>query len=157
MSEPTQLDFWKTEGEVSIDQMDQAVKRLREAKSAKQKVDAEAKQIGQEYKEAQYTVMTLMKEAGKSTYIAEGFGRVTVTEELSVRTPKSPEQKEAFFAWIKENMGEDAYYAYMSINSSSLNSLYKQKVEEYGEQGQVLNIDGLEEPTSFSKLSFTKA
>ena len=101
--------------------------------------------------------MALNEHSGKKTYIAEGFGRVTVKEELSVRTPKTPEDKQKFFDWLRNHMGEDAYYAYMTVNSRSLNSLYKQKVEEYGEQGKVLEIDGLESPSSFTKLSFTKA
>jgi F0F1-type ATP synthase membrane subunit b/b' len=157
MSEPTQLDLWKTEGEVSIEQMDDAVKKLRQAKERKSEAKAVLDAANKDYSEAEAQVMSLMQEAGKETYIAEGFGRVTLREELSVRTPKSPEEKEAFFKWIRENMGEDAYFAYMSVNSRSLNSLYKQKTEEYGERGELLQIDGLSEPTAFTKLSFTKA
>lgn len=157
MSEPTQLDLWKTEGEVSIEQMDNAVKQLREAKQRKQEAKAVADAASKEYAEAERKVMTLMQEAGKETYIAEGFGRVTLKEELSVQTPKSPDEKEAFFKWIKENMGDDAYFAYMSVNSRSLNSLYKQKTEEFGARGELLQIDGLSEPTAYTKLSFTKA
>ena len=157
MSEPTQLDLWKTEGEVSIEQMDDAVKKLRQAKERKSEAKAVLDAANKDYSEAEAQVMSLMQEAGKETYIAEGFGRVTLREELSVRTPKSPEEKEAFFKWIRENMGDDAYFAYMSVNSRSLNSLYKQKTEEYGERGELLQIDGLSEPTAFTKLSFTKA
>ena len=40
MSEPSQLDLWKTEGEVSIEQMDDAVKKLRLAKEEKTKAKA---------------------------------------------------------------------------------------------------------------------
>ena len=157
MSEPTQLDLWRTEGEVSIDQMDDAVKKLREAKEEKSKAKAIYDTAQSAYAEAEARVMSLMEHSGKKTYIAEGFGRVTIKEELSVRVPRTPEQKQAFFDWVKNNMGEDAYYAYMSVNSRSLNSLYKQKAEEYGDKGEVLEIDGLESPSSFTKLSFTKA
>ena len=157
MSEPSQLDLWKTEGEVSIEQMDDAVKKLRLAKEEKTKAKAVYDSVQKQYAEAEAKVMALMEHSGKKTYIAEGFGRVTVKEELSVRTPKTPEDKQKFFDWLRNHMGEDAYYAYMTVNSRSLNSLYKQKVEEYGEQGKVLEIDGLESPSSFTKLSFTKA
>jgi len=99
----------------------------------------------------------MMERSGKKRYIAEGIGQVSISENLSVATPKTPEEKQAFFNWLKQEMGEDGYLTYASVNSASLNSLYKQKVEEYGARGEVLEIAGLQQPTSFNKLSLRKA
>ena len=158
MEETTQLELWeKPKEDVSIDDMDSAITELREAKSEYDVVKKDVDRYKVRVDEAQRKVMDLMKRAGKETYIVEGIGRATLREELSVRTPKSPEQKKAFFDWILKHMGEDAYYAYLNVNSQSLNSLFKQKVEEYGLRGEVLEIDGLEPATSFTKLSFRKS
>ena len=76
---------------------------------------------------------------------------------LQVLNIESPEQKEAFFNWLRENEGEDAYHAYMTVNSNTLNSFYNLKTREYGERGEILEIAGLDQPTEFSKLSLRKA
>lgn len=153
-----QVEQWQQERrEVSIEEMTEAVKNLRAAKDAYDEQKALSDSMYAEYKNQQNVVAKLMQEGGLDEYTVKGFGKVFVKEELSVRTPKSPEQKAAFFAWVRENMGTEAANAYMSVNSSSLNSLYRQKVEEYGARGELLSIDGLEEPTSYTKLTLRKA
>lgn len=153
-----QLEMWKTAPEdISLDDMDNAVKNLREAKMKYDEVKVMSSEAYARYQDEQEKVMTLLKRAGRDEYTVKGFGKVTIKDELSVKTPKSPEEKAAFFNWIKDSMGEDAYYAYMTVNSNSLNSLYKQKVEEAGARGEVLDVPGLEAPTSYTKLSLRKA
>jgi len=153
-----QLELWKEEkGDVSIDDMTEAVRVLREAKTAYDAKKLESNALHADMKALEERVMGLMKLAGLSEFTATGYGKVSLSELMSVKTPKSPDEKKAFFNWVRENMGDDAYYAYMSVNSNSLNSMYKQKVEEYGERGEILSVDGLEEPTSYTKLSLRKA
>ena len=154
------LSEWNEErpvAELSIEQMDRAVTALRELKDEYQTENTKVKELYAKVKEAEAKVISLLQQTGKTRYIVEGVGQVSTTETLSVSTPKTPEQKQAFFAWLREELGEDGYLTYATVNSNSLNSLYKQKVEEYGERGEVLRIEGLEEPTSYIKLSLRKA
>ena len=150
-------DDWTENKEISVAQMDDAIAVLRQLDNEKKAAKKLADEAGRAYTEQANKVMAMMKEAGKDTYIVTGFGRVTLSEQLSVTTPKSPEDKEKFFSWVRNEMGEDSYYHYMSVNSNSLNALYREKADEYAAEGKVLNIEGLEAPTSFTKLSFTKA
>ena len=158
MENAEQLDLWQAAPEkVSIDDMDNAVKKLRDAKLKYDEAVATKNESYARYQDAQEATMALLKRAGKDEYTVKGFGKVSIKEELSVKTPKSPEEKEAFFNWIKDTMGDDAYFSYMTVNSNSLNSLYKQKVEEAGARGEILDVPGLEAPTSYTKLSLRKA
>lgn len=154
----TDLNEWEQpKADISLEDMDNAAKALRDAKEVYTSRKAASDEAYHIMKEAEGKLVSLMDAAGKTTYIAEGVGRATVKKSLSVKTPKSPEQKQAFFNWIREHMGEDSYYAYMSVNSNSLNSLYRSKVEEFGARGEILEIDGLDQPTESTRLSFTKA
>lgn len=155
-----QLEMWTSEKpveEISLADMDNAIGKLRLAKDYYAEVSKTSKDAYAQVKEAEERVLSLMERAGKERYIAEGIGQVSISKTLSVATPKTPEQKSAFFNWLKKEMGEDGYLTYASVNSASLNSLYKQKVEEYGQRGEVLEIEGLEARTSFNKLSLRKA
>jgi hypothetical protein len=150
--------MWKpSEEEISVAQMDEAIVVLRQLDNEKKAAKAKADEASKAYTEQQTKVMKLMEAAGKEEYVVTGYGKVRLSEMLSVRTPKSPDEKQRFFNWVRENMGEDSYYHYMSVNSQSLNALYKEKVEEFGARGELLEIDGIEAPTSYTKMSFTKA
>lgn len=156
----TNLSDWNDEkpvAEISIEQMDNEIRKLRELKDQYSEASAKSKELNNVYKEQEHRVISLLQRAGKTRYVVEGVANINLQETLSVQTPKTPEQKQAFFNWLREEMGEDGYLTYATVNSNSLNSLYKQKVEEYGERGEVLDIEGLEPPTSYVKLSLRKA
>lgn len=153
-----QLEMWsQPTQDISVSQLDNAVKALREAKDKYSEAKAISDSMYAVVKETETALISILKAAGKEKYIAEGVGTVSLSERLSVPTPKTPEQKEAFFNWLREEMGQDGYLTYATVNSNSLNSLYRQKVEEYGERGEVLEIGGIEAPTSYTSLSLRKA
>lgn len=143
--------------EISIADMTAAVEKLRETKNKYSESKKLADADYEAFKDAEATVLSMLEEAKLDTYIVKGIGRVTKVSQLSVQVPKTPEEKQAFLNWIKERMGDDGYWAYTTINSQSLNSLYKNLSAEYASRGEVLEIDGLQPATSFAKLSFTKA
>lgn len=158
MNEEEQLEMWEQpKEELSIEAMDAAVVKLRKARDEYAELSRVAKESHEVVKELEYQVISMLTKAGKKKYIVEGVGNITLTETLSVQTPKSPQEKEAFFNWLKEEMGQDGFLAYASVNSSSLNKLYKDKFEEYAARGEVLEIEGLQQPVSYTKLSLRKA
>lgn len=142
---------------VSTKELDQAVKHaqdLREAyKQAKKLSDEAYRQVEM----AEAALILLMERADKTAYIAEGVGRVGISHKMSIQTPKSPEERRAFFAWLAEKKGQEVADAYMSINANSLNSLYNQLTEEAALAGEILEIPGLGEPVARVTLSLTKA
>lgn len=141
---------------LTVAQFDNMVTKLKELKLAYDESNAIKKTKYDEYKAQEARVIEAMEQAGKSTYICEGVGRVTRVEKMAVRVPATPEQKTAFFNWLRENMGEDVATQYTSVNSQALNALYNQLMEEYAARGEVLDIDGLETPITRVELSFRK-
>lgn len=143
--------------EISIAQMDEMLKDFREAKEKYSAAKALSDAAHADMKEIEAAIIRTLEAAGKTTYIAEGFGRATLVEDLSVPTPKTPEEKRAFFAWLEKNKGTEVKDAYMTINSQSLQSLYKELTQEAALRGEILMVDGLAEPVTYKKLSFRKA
>jgi len=81
-------------------------------------------------------------------------GTVGVTVRTSVKTPKTLEEKAALFAYLKE-IG--MYDELVSVNSTTLNSLYKSKLEEAQAQGQDdFVLPGVGEPSISQIISFRK-
>lgn len=141
---------------LTLKEMDDMVSELRKRKAAYDEVNAMKKTLYAEYKDQEAKVIEALSQSGKDTYICEGVGRVTKVEKMAVRVPATPEQKKAFFSWLRDNMGEDVATQYTSVNSQALNGLYNQLVEEYALRGEVLTIDGLETPVTRTELSFRK-
>lgn len=144
------------DSEISVQEMDEALAKLRDLKedyAIKDKIKKEAYAM---VKDQEEKVISMLERTGKRKYVSD-CGTATKVDELSVKTPKTPEEKRAFFNWIKTNLGEDAHDIYMTVNSRTLNSLYKEQSEIAAARGEVLKIDGLEDPITVTKLSFRKA
>ena len=141
---------------ITMKEMDDMVKELRERKTAYDESNAIKKTLHAAYKAQEAMVIEALALEEKDTYICEGIGRVTKVEKMAVRIPSTPEEKTAFFNWLRDNMGEDVATQYTSVNSQALNSLYNQLTEEYAERGEVLDIDGLDVPITRTELSFRR-
>lgn len=148
---------WTEKKDITLADMQLAVTRLREAKQAYDDAKKISDSLYGMYKAEEEIVVSILKDANQKEFTVAGVGKVSITEQLSVQTPKTPEQKQAFFDWLKKEMGDDGFWAYATVNSQSLNSLYTKKVKEYGERGELLDIEGIDQPTSYTKLSLRKA
>ncbi len=83
-------------------------------------------------------------------------GLVSLVRKSSVTTPKTPEEKQAFDAWLQAK-GEDWKWSYTSYNSASINALYKQEFEKAKEEGDFdFAIPGIGEPTFSEHISRRK-
>ena len=77
--------------------------------------------------------MELLKASGRTNF-ASKTGKVSLTSRASYKTPKLREDKEKLFEWMKKEYGEDLFWAYVGINSQSLNSFCKTEREKYLEE-----------------------
>lgn len=71
-------------------------------------------------------VLAYFEEFGKTKYSAN-FGTVYLKTNFTCKTPKTPEEKAALFAWMEE---QGIYDQYATVNSKSLNTLYNSMVKE---------------------------
>jgi uncharacterized protein YktA (UPF0223 family) len=142
---------------VTTEEMDDAVKYLKKLEAAYKIKKDEAEQAHGFYEDQKQLVISMLESIGKTVYIAEGVARVKVTTEMSYQTPKTIEEKEAFFKWLAENEGEEVMMTYRTVNSQALNSLLNELEERYAREGKVLQADGIGQPIARTKLSVTKA
>ena len=91
-------------------------------------------------------ILGYLDQFGKDKYQSE-YGTVSRTKKFSVKVPKDEASKEKLFGWLKEK-GIDMHY--MTVNSISLNSLYKKELDAMGVD---FEMPGVEEPTYYELLN----
>jgi hypothetical protein len=141
--------------EISIADVTAKITELREAdtksKASKKQHEADSAVVT----DLKNEVIEMLQTSGLKNFKVPGIASVSLVDKLSVKTPKTHEEKEQFFTWLKEQ-GDDMYLQYATVNANSLNSLFKLKQEEAAENGEVLEIPGLSNPSSYSTLSLKK-
>lgn len=75
-------------------------------------------------------------------------GQVTVAKRFTVRLPKSPEDWEQFWGFLKET---GRYESMRTINHQRLNGWYKEELEAAKDAGELFQPPGLE-PPSFQEI-----
>ena len=91
------------------------------------------------------------------TSFKSSHGTVVRSTRYTVRTPKTIEEKTAFFEWLNESKGREVYWTYVSVNSQSLNSFYKAEMEAAKEANDFdFKIPGIGEPEATPVLSKRK-
>lgn len=160
MKETTDLDMWlETAADVSVTtaDLDQAVQVWRDAEEqyrAAQKVAADLYKIAAEKEKL---ALEMLQRAGKTKYNVEGLGTCYQINKASVQTPKTVDDKRAFFRWLHDNHGEIVYWDKVSINSQTLNKLWNDLHAEAAENGDAtFEIPGLQAPTAITSLGFRK-
>lgn len=114
--------------------------------------DARTKELEKQKAAVEAKISQFMEAVGMKSLDMHGskFTRVVKT---SVQTPKTIEEKKAFFDWLKER-GEDLEL--LSINSNTLNSQYKSWMEEAAQNDvDDFKVPGLGEPRITTIVSVT--
>lgn len=145
-------DQWEVPTEeVSISELDEAVKAFQEARidyETKKKISNEADAV---CKEAKKKLYNLLNSAGKKSWEVEGIGKVSKYETFSFKTPKSPIEKQALAKYMQDKYGKDVFWEMFSVNSMSLNSWANQ---EFDNDPSLVKIPGLEDPVANEKIRF---
>lgn len=111
-----------------------------------------------ECEEAEFALSAFMLAHGKSKYHVDGLGTFGIQKKKSFCVPKSPEDRVAFFNWLKE---KGIFESTITVHSATLNALIEAEgIAEYGE-GWVNNLDaviipGLGIPKEYEKVRITK-
>lgn len=106
------------------------------------------------YDEASQQLMNALDALNVDSFKANGHSFFTATKE-SVRIPKDEESKAKFLAWLKQ---EGLFDSMISVNSQTLNSLYKAKAEEALKEGNLdFRIPGIDEAVTYKQLRIRKS
>jgi hypothetical protein len=123
-------------------------------KNETEQLDLELKKKKKDLETIQYEILKMMEASEIDSFKAFGFTFFPKTLE-SVKVPKDDDAKRELFEFLKE---KGLYDDYVTVNSQSLNSLFKALNEEAAQNGILdFSIPGLEEPTISTKLSMRKS
>lgn len=111
-------------------------------------------QMQGELRSLQEQVLNTLQAAGLEKF-STPVGTVSVREKTSVRIPKTPEDRKAFFDYLRErNLFDDM----ISVNSMTLNSWFNREREIAEEDGIYdFRVPGLNEVSTYYELSTRKA
>ena len=107
-------------------------------------------------------VVEAMTQAGKSKYIVDGVGTFGFKDKMSVKTPKTLEEKQVLWKYLEEKYGKEVVWDKFGINSQTLNSFYNSELEIFNEEAKLgkvsgdFHLPGIEAPTAQRDLKLTK-
>ena len=143
---------------MEIKELQEKIKKLKEERDQYDAMNNTLKQIGSACDSLEAEILSYFEENDMSSFRVDGVALISVTEKLSVKTPKTPEEKLAFFNYLKETKGDEVMLHYQTVNSVSLNSFYKAEMDTKSpEEKLCFNMPGIGAPTLVKKLSVRKA
>ncbi len=139
---------------VLVDDMRAQVARIKELRDLETEINNTKKALTAQLDEAEGKMMAMLEESQLKNFKSE-IGTVSVTHRLSVTTPKLPEDRAAFFEFLKTRQLFDQM---ITVNSQTLNSFYKAEFEEAAKRGEDdFKIPGISGETITPILSFRRA
>lgn len=99
------------------------------------------------------SIKRTLEAGGLESFISRSC-TVSVQQKTSVKVPKSPEQREAFFGYLKE---AGAFDDLITVNSQTLNSWYNAEKETHDKENpEPFAVPGLDDVSEYTTLSIRK-
>jgi hypothetical protein len=104
-------------------------------------------------KAKQDIILGYMVEFKKDSYKTQ-FGQIIKKKNWSVATPKTPEDRAAFFDYLKQ---KGIFDEMVTVHSKTLNSFVSQELEAAKESGDIdFKVPGIGEPKIFESIAMKK-
>lgn len=140
--------------EVTISELNQRIEEIANLRSEEAEASRIKKEVTERLEKAENELIEVLTAANLKNFSAAA-GKVVLAFRTSVRTPKLPEDKEAFYAYLK---ARGLYDSMVSVNSMTLNSLYKAEMEEAIARGESdFSIPGINEVSLTPQLRFSRS
>lgn len=148
----------KTPTQTTVKEVDTLCELYFVAREQIEEKKAALKEDEENLKKVEAKIIEFLNEYGKSSWKTDR-GTLTRVERWSVTTPKSPEDKQAFFEYLKER---GVYDDMISVNSRTLQAFYREEQEQAVRSGKVateldFKIPGIDEPKMVQTLSRRRA
>jgi hypothetical protein len=137
----------------SIAQLEELAAKIRDEELLEDQMKAAYKEQSDKATVMRMEMLRILKDAGKTKY-SSNVGTFSIAQKTSVKVPKEWNAKEKLFSWLKAK-GDEFYWTYVTVNSQSLNSLYREEFAK-AEDKASFSIDGVEEPIVMEELRFRK-
>lgn len=140
-------------GEITVEELELEIERCFYLRDKHTQIKAEASAVWEQYELIQNKVRGMLESLNKTSYKAEA-GTFSFSLTDSYKTPKTLEQKELFFNYLKE---KGIFDEMVTINSRTLNSYAATECEVQYDQGNFdFTIPGLEKGEPAYKVSLKK-
>ena len=122
--------------------------QINDLRTIEASIAAEKREASAKLETAESEMLEMLHDQGMTNFKCVE-GTFFISHRTSVKTPKTPEQREAFFSYLR---AQGLFDSLISVNSQSLSKLYKEGLEEAKKQGQKdFNLPGITE-VSFSEI-----
>ena len=138
--------------ETSIKEMELLCEEAYQLRHDVDQLEDAAKEKRAQLDELNSKILLLLEAHGKTSWQTP-LASFDIRERVSVRTPKTDEEKRQLFEWL-QNKG--IFWSTVSVNSQTLNGLYKSELESAAHDGREFNIPGLQEPEIFKQIIIRK-
>lgn len=142
--------------EISVQSVEFLIKDIAEKRKDVEALKKTYSDANAELEELERKAIGMLKALGKSSFKGE-LGTITRVEKWRVNLPATDQDRENFFAYLRER---GLFEKMITVNSNSLNSFYMQEWEQVKESDpmEALNfrIPGISEPKAHETLSFRK-
>ena len=130
--------------DISLMEFEKAIQDYAEAKGEVERLGALKNKATEVMDMFESKVMSIMQAFQKTSY-RSSYGLLVRSERWSWKTPKSDEDKEAFYGYLKE---KGLFDTMISVNSQTLNSFAKKELDVAKEAGDIdFAIPGMGEPS----------
>lgn len=111
-------------------------------------IEVELDKEKEQLKILQGKIQNNLEHFGKKSWDSS-LGKIELRERLSVKTPKTEEEKALLFKWLTD---KGIFMQTVSVNSQTLNALYNAEVDAALEKGQVGGLPGIGEPELYKTV-----
>ncbi len=137
--------------EITVAEMNKQLEKIRELRQKEAVIANEKKMVTNELELEEGRMIDMLERSGLNSYKGP-HGQAIITAKTSVKIPRSSEDREAFFNYLKEL---ELYDSMIGVNSQTLNSFYKSQFEAAKERGDIdFQIPGIGEVELRKSLSF---
>ena len=140
--------------DVTLEELNRIGEQIKHHRAAKAMIKEEMDAVNGKLRELETTFIAYLQQNGMEKYVIPGFGTAYIKTMFSYKIPKTPEQKTAFFGYLKER---GIFDSMATVHSRTLNSWAKEEMAKAIEAGSSdFQIPGLEIPTTSETLGVRK-
>lgn len=128
-----------------------AIESLGKIKNRLERIRDQEKKEVEIKKQIESEILAIIERNGIKSYSCLS-GKVEIRNNLSYKTPKTQQDKQALFEYIRTK-GEDVFYELVSVNSQTLNAFCKREIENAAAENIFpFEVPGVGDPTSYKTV-----
>lgn len=134
--------------DLTIAEIDNLSNTMVDLKQKIEKLDEEASGYREKFKNCERRLIAYLEQTGKDSW-QSSRGDLTIRERTSVKVPRTPDDKRALFDWLTKR---GIFYEACSVNSNTLNALYRTEFEIACREGRDFSMPGVGSPEIFRQI-----